>query len=457
MKRLGIVLLLPLFALSLQAAEKSDEWNQNWPHWRGPLLTGEAPNADPPVEWSEDKNIKWKVDLPGEGTATPIIWGDRLFILTAVDTGKRAETPAAENASAAPQEEEPAGGRRRGGGRFSSPGPQNIFQFIVLCFDRNTGEEMWRKVAVEEAPHEGHHATGSNAAPSPMTDGESLFASFGSRGIFCYSLDGELKWKQDLGDMRISNRFGEGSSPYVYKDSLLVNWDHEGDSFLYRLDKKTGDVIWKVERDEGTTWSSPIVAEWEGKSQVIVNGTKRTRSYDFEKGELIWAHGGQTSNAIPTPIVDDGIVFATSGFRGAALKAIPLDAKGDITGTDQVKWAYDQDTPYVPSPLLYDDRLYFLKTNSAILTIVDSKTGEAVVSASRLPDLGGTVYASPAGAGGKVYIVNREGSTLVMEHGDSINKIALNQLNDTIDASPAFVGNYLYLRGRDSLYCIEKK
>jgi outer membrane protein assembly factor BamB len=451
MRKIGWMIVFMLITALSQANAQNEELMQNWHHWRGPLLTGVAPNANPPIEWSRDKNIKWTVDLPGEGSATPIIWNDKVFILTAIDTSESVEdtTP-----GTSPQ---PEGRPGRGAGRrgMFSPKPTTTYQFVVLCFDRNTGKELWRQVAVEEVPHEGHHPTGSYASASPMTDGESLYVSFGSRGFFCYTLDGELKWKQDLGDMEIKMSFGEGTSPFVYKDSLIVNWDHEGESYLYRLNAKTGEVIWKVERDEATTWSSPIVVEYEGRPQIITNGTKRSRGYDFETGELLWACGGQTDNAIPTSVVKDGIVYCTSGFRGAALKAIPLNARGDITDTDKILWSYDQDTPYVPSPLLYGDRIYFIKNNSAILSSVDVKTGKPAIGATRLSDLGGTIYASPTGAANRVYIASREGRVLVLEHADTLKVLALNELDDTFDASPAMVGNQLFLRGRGILYCIE--
>ena len=436
-------IIAALLFLALPAAALPQDRPGNWPQWRGPNGDGVAPNSDPPVEWSETKNVRWKVELPGAGSATPVVWGDKLFVLTAIDTGKKAP-------GAASVPEPPAQGRG-----MTRPSPGTIHKFEVLCFDRLTGKPVWSKTAVEEMPHEGVHSTNGFASGSPATDGKVLIASFGSRGIFCFDLDGNPKWKKDLGDMKIKIGFGEGISPVLHGDSVVVNWDHEAGSFIVCLDAATGAEKWRQARDETTTWTTPLVVAHGGATQVVVNGTKRVRSYDLATGKLIWECGGQTMNAIPMPLVLDGVVYVMTGFRGNAVYAIKLDSKGDVTdNAQQVVWKRTDAGPYIASPVLVDGLLYFTKERNGILMCVDAKTGETRFGPERLPGMD-VIYASLMGAAGKIYISSREGTTLVLKAGPKYEVLATNKLPEAIDASPVAVGKQLYLRGAKNLYCIE--
>ena len=255
---------------------------------------------------------------------------------------------------------------------------------------------------------------------------------------------------------RLRNAFGEGVSPVVHGNSLVVNWDHDGDSFIVCLDTATGEDKWRVARDELTTWNTPLIVEHKGVTQVIVNATNRTRSYDLATGDLIWECGGQFSNPIPSAVAANGVVYCMTGFRGYALKAIPLDAKGDVTDTDTIVWKRDRGTPYVPSPVLHDGLLYFTKSNNGILTCVKADTGEEVFVEERLKDVP-NIYASIGYAAGKLYITGRQGTTLVLKFGADPEILATNKLDEGIDASPVFVGNELMLRGKQHLYCIAEK
>lgn len=456
---LGII----TFAVAADASDfESLRWH-NWHQWRGPSADGIAYHANPPLNWDENTNIQWKVEIPGSGSSTPIVWGDRLYLTTAIDTGRRPESKPPVAAEASDERgERPRGqqpGRRGGGGgggMFGGTRPDTIFQFVVLCLDRQSGEVVWQQIATEAVPHEGHHRDHGYASGSATTDGNSLYVSFGSRGIYCYDLEGNLRWSRDLGRMRTRAAFGEGTSPVVYGDSLIVNWDHEDDSFIVCLDTATGQDKWRVNRDEVTTWTTPLVIEHAGVTQVIVNGANRTRSYNLASGELIWACGGQTGNPIPSLVAANGVVYCMTGFRGHALKAIPLDAKGDITDTDQVVWERDRGTPYVPSPLLYDGLLYFTRANNGILTCVRADTGEELYADQRLRETP-NIYSSITYAQDKVYITGREGTTLVLKYGPEFEVLATNTLNEGIDASAVFVGNQLFLRGARNLYCIAEK
>jgi outer membrane protein assembly factor BamB len=294
------------------------------------------------------------------------------------------------------------------------------------------------------------------ASSSIVTDGQHLIASFESRGIFAYDMNGELAWQKDLGDKTMRNEFGEGSSPALYKDTLFVVWDHQGASFIVALDKATGVERWRMPRDEIDSWATPLVVETGGRAQVITGAMRRVRAYDAGTGAIVWETSGLTMNPIPSPVEADGVLFLMSGFRGNSLKAIRLsDAKGDITGTPSVLWTLERDTPYVPSPLLYDGILYFLKSNNGLLTALDAKTGKPHYQAHRI-DAVPSVFASPVGAAGRVYIVGQQGTTVVLKHGEAPEVLATNALDDKFDASPALVDGEMYLRGYRKLYSIGK-
>lgn len=415
--------LLPLLAWA------ADEPNHNWPQWRGPLGTGAAPSSNPPATWSETENIRWKVPIPGQGHASPIAWSDRVFVLTAIQTDQ-----------SLPQEE--------------SDSPANIYKFDIIALDRQSGNILWQRTARAEPPHEGTHQDGSWAPASPATDGERVFAHFGSRGLYCYDMEGELLWSTDLGDMATRHSFGEGASPALHGDSIVINWDHEGESFIVALDKRTGQERWRVARDERTTWGTPLIVKHADRTQVIVNATNRIRSYDLADGAPIWECSGMTVNPIPTPVTVNGVVYVMSGFRGNALLAIRLaGAEGDITDSESVVWSYDRDTPYVPSPLLYDGMLYFLKGNNGVLSGLNLATGDKHFGPQRLEGIEG-IYASPVGAQDRVYITGRNGTTLVLKSGPEYEILHRNALDDRFNASPAIAGDELFLRGEQALYCI---
>lgn len=438
---LGAVLL---FLALLGAEEKPDDYDRYWPQWRGPSMTGMAPHGNPPVEWSETKNVKWKIAIPGKGHATPIVWRDQIFLLTAVDTDKQAR-PTENNGEQQRQRRGPP-----------SRKTNNIHEFVVLSLNRNDGKIQWQKTVTEELPQEATHELGSWASNSPITDGEHLYAYFGSRGLYCLDMQGDLKWERDFGQMSKHMEFGEGSSPTLYEDKIFVLWDHKGDSFLYAIDKKTGKDVWKVARDEETSWATPLVVEVDGKPQIITPATKRIRSYDVATGTLIWECSGMTSNVISSPFVYDDIFFAISGFRGSALLAIRLaGAKGNITDSDAIVWKLDRDTSYAPSALLLKDKIYFLKSNNGILSCFDAKTGKEFYSRQRLEGIG-NIYTSPVAAQDRFYVLGQKGLTYVVKAGENFEVLAKNQLDGTFNSSPAIVDNVMYIRSYTHLYCISE-
>ncbi len=334
--------------------------------------------------------------------------------------------------------------------------PRVAHRFVTMAIDRKTGRTVWERIAREEEPHEAGHPENSTwASSSAVTDGEHLFAYFESRGLYAYDMDGKLLWQTDFGDKRMRNQFGEGSTPALYRNTLVIVWDHiAGPSFVVALDKRTGKELWRVPRQEIDTWATPLVVEVSGRAQAIVPGRDRVKSYDLENGAVVWESDGLTMNPIPSPVYEDGMAFLMSGFQGNDLKAIRLaDARGNIDGTNAVVWSMARDTPYVPSPLLYDNILYFLKTNSGILSAFDAKSGTPHYQVQRLEGVP-EVFSSPVGAAGRVYITGRDGATIVIRNGTKYEVLANNTLDDGFDASPALVDNEIYLRGFKKLYSI---
>jgi outer membrane protein assembly factor BamB len=371
-----------------------------------------------------------------------VVWADKIFFLTAIETdrqGASAQGSASDAGAPAPFH----------GGKT----PKNVHKFDVVCLDRATGRTLWQRTAREDVPHEGHHPTGSFAAYSPVTDGKCVWAAFGSRGVHCYDVNGAHKWSRDLGRMTTKMMFGEGSSPAPAGDALIVVMDHEAGSFIHALDKNTGQTLWKQPRDETTSWATPVTAEVEGRTQAIVSATKLIRSYDVRTGELIWQCSGQTANVIPSPIVAFGMVFCTSGYRGSSLQAIQLGRTGDLSGTDAVRWQVNKATPYVPSPVLYGDKIYVCSVNKAIVSCYQAQTGKACFVEQPLAEVG-DLYASPAGAADRIYFVGRKGTAQVIRNAEQFEILATNKLDDEFDASPAIVDNQLLLKGKRHLYCI---
>ncbi len=429
--------LLGLAALAVARAADAPDAAAYWPQWRGPLATGVAPRAEPPVDWSETRNVRWKVALPGSGHSTPAVWGDRLFVTAAVPYGE----PVA-----------PAAGRVAG--EHDNLPVTRRYEFVVLALDRADGSVVWRRSVHRALPHEMGHKTASLASASPVTDGQRVFAFFGSHGLYALDFDGKPLWQADFGRMRTKHAHGEGSSPALSGETLVVNWDHEGESFVVALDKRSGRERWRVERDEPTSWATPIVVEHAGRAQLIVSGTRRVRAYDLATGELVWECGGLSANIVASPVAGGGMVFAGSSYDTRALVAIRLDgARGDVTGSDRVAWRRSRATPYVPSLLLAGESLYFLAHYQGVMTRLDARTGTDRPGTFRLPALS-NVYASPVAAAGRVYVTGRDGTTVVVSDDDEPRVLAINRLEGIFSASPAIAGRDLYLRSDAALYAL---
>ncbi|MCR9200105.1 MAG: PQQ-like beta-propeller repeat protein [Planctomycetaceae bacterium] len=416
--------------------------SDNWPQWRGPGNSGVSETATPPVTWSETENIKWKVSIDGSGTSTPIVWEDRVFVLTAIKTAEK-------DASIPDPKDQPKTNF------FDIKRPNAVHEFAVICLDRSTGKELWRDIATKKIPHEGAHNDNDFASASPTTDGQRLYCWFGSAGLFCYDLNGTRLWQRDLGEAKVGSSLGEGSSPVLHEGRLIIVRDHSGQSTIEVLEAETGKTVWRKDREEGNAWATPLVVEHSGRTQVITSASNFVRSYDLESGDVIWQCGGLTGNCTPCPQVQGDYVICMSGYQGYSALAIPLSETGDISKSKKIAWSLSKGTPYVPSSVLYDGLLYFNQSNQAILRCVDATSGDVVFGPQRINGLR-NIYSSPVAAGGHIYIVGRGGTTVVLKHSRSYEPVATNKLNERFDASPAIAGDQIFLRGVNHLYCIEQ-
>jgi outer membrane protein assembly factor BamB len=415
-----------LFALLVSSVQVSPE--AHWPHWRGPTANGVAPSALPRA-WSDDEGVRWKVEVPGRGVSTPIVLGQRLFLTTAVPVD-------AEGADAGPIE------------------PQS---FEVHCLDRARGKTLWRSVAKVATPHEGYHKSyGSFASSSPITDGQRVYASFGSQGVHAFDLEGKLVWSHDLGvKLEMRNAFGEGHALVLAGDALVQVCDQEKGSFAFAVDKATGKELWRVERDEPSTWATPLVTRFGDTLEVVTGGARRTRSYEAATGKLLWEAPGAGANAIPTVLRHEDTVLTMSGFREAKILALqPALAEGaKREGDVPVAWTATKGCGYTASPVLHDG-LYYTVTDSGKLSCFDAGTGEAHYLEERLPR-GSALKASPIAAGEFLYVPTEAGEVHIVRLGPKYEVVATNVLADQVFiASPAAAEGQLYLRSLTHLFCI---
>ncbi|MBI5085333.1 MAG: PQQ-like beta-propeller repeat protein [Acidobacteria bacterium] len=448
MKYSAICLFCCVWTLSAGAAD--------WPQWRGPQFNGVAEGAAP-LEWSDSKNVAWKTPIPGRGFSTPVVWGDTIFLTTAIPMGeaKPAEAPKPPDA---PKPEGPSPGSpgaRRGPGGGSGGNIEH--RFVVMALNRRTGAVEWEQTAATAVTHEGYHARyGSFASYAPVTDGKHVWALFGSYGLYCYDMKGKLVWKKELPKMKMVMSFGEGGAPVLAGGRLILKLDQESGSFIAVLDKLTGKEIWRKEREERSSWSNPLVVDHGGKKLVIASASAKTRAYDLETGDVIWEVAGLGGNVIPAPVLAGDVVVVMSGFRNPNQLAIKLGGKGDLTGTEAVLWSNQRGNSYTPSPVLEGGKMYFL-TDNGLLSCVNPVTGEAYYRQQRL----GKPYnfkASPVAAAGRLYLASEEGDVVVVKLGEQFEVLATNTLTDQFfEASPVITNGSLYLRSDKALYCIREK
>ncbi len=417
----------------------------NWPQFRGPGGLGISANTNLPEQWSPSQNIAWKREIPGRAWSSPIVWGDRIFITTAVSSGAT---------------EAPKTGLYMGGERPDAPRPEH--QYKVVCLDLATGKVNWEQVVQRGDPSQPTHVKNSYASETPVTDGERVYAYFGNVGVFCLDLEGHPVWSKSLEPHKSRNGWGTAASPALHGDRLYVLNDNDQDSYLLALDKRTGKEIWRTPRDEKSNWATPFVWQNERRTEIVTAGTGANRAYDLD-GKLLWSLKGMSSITIATPYADQGLLYVSSGFiadKERPLYAIRPGARGDIslqpgqTNNASIAWCQPQAAPYNPTTLVYEGRLYVLLDNGD-LSAFDARTGAALYQRKKLPE-GLHFTASPWAGNGRVFCLNEDGVTFVVRAGDQFELLGTNKLDadNMCLATPALAGDRLLIRSATRLYCI---
>lgn len=426
-------MLLTLALLVAQAAP-----SLHWPHWRGPTHDGVVPG---PLaqEFGDGKNVRWKIELPGRGVSTPIVVGERLFLTTAVP-------------SDAPAKSAEGAGEGGGGGGDLVHGEQS---YEVHAYARADGKLLWKAVAKVAVPHEGYHRSyGSFASASPVTDGERLYVSFGSQGLFAYDFDGKLLWSHDLGTKLVMrNGFGEGLAPVLAGDALVQVCDQESNSFVVALDRRTGKELWRAAREEPSTWATPLVTKVGDALQVVTGGTRKVRAYAPADGKLLWECAGLGLNVIPALMRHEDLVLTMSGYRDPKLMAIRLGKSGDLSGTDAVAWSATKGCAYTASAVLHDG-LYYTVTDRGLISCFDAASGEVHYLEERLPR-GSQLKSSPIAAGEFLYVPTEAGEVHLVRLGPKLEVPITNVFAEqTFIASPAAAEGVLYLRSMTHLFAV---
>jgi len=424
---------------------------QHWPAFRGANAAGVADGAPTAVKWNAatGENVAWKTAVPGVAVSSPIVWGDRVFVSTAISS-------------------DPSQGIRTGlYGDVEPVNDSSKHTWRLLALDKKSGKVLWDKVAYEGIPRTKRHPKSSQASATPVTDGRHVIVSFGSEGLYSYDFDGTLLWKKDLGVLNAGWFFdpdyewGIGSSPIIYKNLVIVQCDIQRHSFLAAFDTQTGKEIWRTERDEIPSWSTPTIFEANGKAELVTQATTFTRGYDPMTGNELWKYSGNSEIAIPTPIIGPGVVIITNGYRGVQpIFAIKPGATGDITLKDNqttsnfVSWSTKRGGPYIPTPLIYGEQLYVL--NNGVLASYKVATGEQIYQ-KRLGGTGGAFSASPVAADGKIYCASEDGDVFVIKAGPDYEELAKNSMGEVVMATPAISDGLIILRGLKNIYAIKAR
>jgi outer membrane protein assembly factor BamB len=436
------VFICSLLAVTL-VNSGSAKVSTNWPQWRGPDGQGVSAETGLPVEWSNTTNVKWKTPIAGRGHSSPIVWGKKIFLTSALD------------GDAIPGRTAGVTHKMSDGSDFVHPdavGANLKHTFKVVCLDRDSGKILWERVAYEGPVYDSRHKKASFASSTPATDGKYVFAFFGSEGLYAYDFAGKQLWKQAMPKIGTAS-VGYGVSPILYQNLVIMLCDDSGgNSFIAAYDKKTGKEAWRVARKVDITWSSPVLVHTKNRTEVVTGAAEAIIAYDPATGKELWRHKGLESNAVPSPVVENDLVVLTSGYPQKIAVAIRAGGSGDITGTQQVAWTYNKGTAYVPSPILYDDYIY-LMTDRGLLTCLDAKTGKVEYEGARVPKPQ-IFMASPVAYEGKILLTSEEGDTYMLKAGPKHEVLRTNSLGENVYASPAIADGKIFIRGEQNLYCI---
>jgi outer membrane protein assembly factor BamB len=421
----------------------------NWPQWRGPDGQGISTETSLPSEWSSGRNIAWKTPIPGRGHSSPIVWGNHVFLTTAVEgdvvPGAKAPIHYIQEDKAKPPE------------AFLHPdsvGADRKHTYKVIAVALDTGKVLWERVAYEGVVFDNRHKSSSYASPTPVTDGTLVYAYFGSEGLYAYDYSGTLEWKADIGDFKTLG-MGTSTSPVLYRNLVILQCDeNNGDaSFIVALDKTSGREVWRVKRDVQVSWATPVLVEAGGRTELVTSGFERIHAYDPATGKELWRTKGVESNSIHTPLVGHGLVIVTAGYPAKRVIALRPGGSGDITGTDRVVWTYEKGTAYVASPILYGDYLYLL-TDAGIVTCLDVKTGAVKYEGGRPPEPA-RFMGSPVAWGGNIYFTSTDGDTFVVKAGPTHEVVRTNTVDEPVYASLAPAQGRVLIRALGHLYCVK--
>ncbi|HSR70231.1 MAG TPA: PQQ-binding-like beta-propeller repeat protein [Acidobacteriota bacterium] len=423
--------------------------NNHWPGWRGADGSGISSESGLTLQWGPENNVLWKTPIEGKGHSSPIVWGQRIFLTTAL-RGEKLE-------DANPPK------HLLNGEEFVHPqwdGADHAWTLKLLCLDRSSGKVLWEKTAYQGPVYDYIHEAGSYASPTPVTDGDSVWAYFGAEGLYAYDFQGNLRWKTDLGTIGTVG-MGAGTSPVLYKDTLLLVCDQEfdgKDSFLVAVDKRSGKELWRVDRDIRVTWATPLLVESTAAgAQLVVSGSEHVVSYNPEDGSELWRTEGVESNAIPSPVSDGELVFVSAGSAAKRVLAVRLGEAGEQTEEGQdprVAWKYDKGAAYVPSPIYYQG-LFYLINDRGQITALAAADGE-VVYQERLPQEG-RVASSLVAADGKILATTIDGRTHVFTAGRDFEVVSSNEIGEAVWASLAIADGTVYIRGENHLYAVKAR
>lgn len=419
--------------------------NADWPQFRGANSNGVYEADDLPLTWSETDNVAWKTTIPGRGWSSPIIVGDRVFLTTMT------------RAEGRPEQAKP--GLYLGGDRPRVDSVEHTWS--VICLSLLDGSEVWRKALHSAVPPTSRHIKNSYASETPVSDGERLYVLFGDIGLFCLTLDGEPLWMKEVTPRKTRSDWGPAASPVVHEDRVYMIYDNEEESFLAAYDKRSGDTIWTVPRDEKSNWSTPFIWTNSLRTEIVTAGSGRNLVYDLN-GQLLYQFGGNSGITIATPYAVDGLLYVTSGFvadQQRPVFAVRPGASGDIsladneTSNEWIAWCQKQAAPYNPSTIVYQQQLYVLK-DRGIFTAFSATTGEPIFDQVRLP-AGKSFSASPWAYRGHIFCLNEFGHTFVIKAGPKFELAAINRLpsTDLCMATPAISKGRLIIRTGEAIYC----
>ncbi len=424
---------------------------ENWPAWRGPAGTSVSAETGVPIEWSDSSNIAWKTRLRGMGVSSPIVWGERVFVTYQI--GRGTMRPGRHPSLVQGGDPLSAGEVPLGGSRPESDGDASA-TFVVAALGAGDGKLLWEHEMQAEGPLPEVHQKSNMAAPSPVTDGERVYAWFSTGQLAALDMDGKAVWRRHLGqDYAVFDiGWGHGSSPALHDDLLILLCFHDSASYLLALDKRTGDEVWKTDRDtKAISYSTPAVVEGPNGPEIVVNCSEGVESYDAATGERLWRFTEANRFPIPAPVSNNGVVYMTRGYRSGPYMALKTGGKGDIRDT-HVNWRVDTGAPYVSSLIQYQGLIY-MANGLGIVTCVDAETGERVWQQR----MGGVYSATPVAADGKVYLFSESGEALVLRAGRAPEVLARNKLSEHFIASPAIADGKLFVRSDTDLIAIGKR